>query len=103
MVEHLLEEVACDVGVLLGEGHIYLPCSSRSRRQSSLISSSACIRRPSRTCSKVAPSRVAFLLVRFCHRSTITSQYLASSSEPQQSLPVTSAAASVVPLPRKGS
>ncbi len=43
------------------------------------------------------------LPVRFCQRSTTTSTYFGSSSMPQQTRSVISAAASVVPLPRKGS
>src|SRR5690242_19631464 len=41
--------------------------------------------------------------VRFCQRSTITSTYFGSSSSPQHTRPVDSAATRVVPLPRNGS
>src|SRR5262249_19915497 len=50
-----------------------------------------------------APSRVAFRPLSVCQRCKITSTYFGSNSIPQQTRSVSSAAASVVPLPRKGS
>ena len=66
-------------------------------RQSALLSGAIC--------SKVRPSasRVAFLPLNCSHRCTMTSTYLGSSSIPQQVRSVSSAAASVVPLPKNGS
>src|SRR4051812_16408546 len=50
-----------------------------------------------------SPSSTACLPVCCCHRLTVTSTYLGSISIPQHTRPVSSAAASVVPLPRNGS
>jgi len=50
-----------------------------------------------------SPSRVAFLPANVCQRWITTSTYFASSSRPRQVRSVSSAAASVVPLPRNGS
>src|ERR1700722_11167229 len=56
-------------------------------------------------CSNVrpSPSSVASLPTRDCHLVTTTSTYFGSSSMPRQTRSVSSAAASVVPLPRNGS
>jgi len=58
-----------------------------------------------RNCVKVhpSPSGLAFFPLSVCQRCTTTSTYFGSSSRPQQTRSVNSAAASVVPLPRNGS
>src|SRR5690606_15689089 len=48
-------------------------------------------------------AREAFSPVRFCQRSTMTSQYLGSSSVPEQARSICSASTTLVPEPRNGS
>ena len=78
------------------DGRDLLAAASDSRRSLETLLGDPSNVRPS-------PSSLAFLPVRDCHLATTTSMYFGSSSSPRQTRSVSSAAASVVPLPRNGS